>query len=886
MSGFRRFAARIAGLFRRAARDGDLADEFASHIQLETDENARRGMPPEEARRMALLRSGGMEAAKEAYRDQRGLPWLDQLARDTSFAARSFRKSPGLSASIVLILALAIGASTTVFSVVNGVLLDPLPFANADRLVWTVNRGRRPYDAMSPPDYADWGRLVTSFESVGTWTESAATLTGGLEPAHLSVADVSRGWFSMLGAPLALGRGFRPGEEGVGAPKVAVLSDALWRTQFGADPGVVGRTVDLDGTPYTVVGVASRQFDFPEATDLWRPLAVGAIAQCRGCRIFHGPLALLKRGVTFSQAGREAQVVAADLRARYPAPENGVEYDIQPLRAHLEGDTRTPLIVLLAAVGSLLLIACANIATLLLARAANRETEFGIRLALGAGGRRMASQLLAESLLLALVGGAMGVVLAVLGVHEVVAAQMAELPHLGPIAIDWRVIAFTLAITVATGVLFGLAPAFHAAGTDPVRSLGAGTRGTSATRNFTRMRRGLVAAELALVVPLVVGASLLGKSFGRLVAVDPGFDASHVVRFDLTLPGCGSTWAPDTTCANVQGPRYDSPEVQSVFSSELLRRLRAMPGTRSAAIAMGAPFTAWAHNQSILGIEGAAPPPEGSPNVVELKMVSPGYFATLGVPVLRGRAFDAGDRWKGRPVAIVSDGTVKAYFAGENPIGKTLNGWGEVVGVVGDTKTEGLNGAPEPAVYVPYAQHPAAWMTVLVHSAEPVSVVMADARAQVAAIDNTLPVFHMMPYQEAVDASAAPAGLAARVVSGFASIALLLAVIGIYGLMAFTVRARERELGIRVALGAQGRDVVALVIGDGIPLIVAGMSIGLLLTLVGSRVLRGYLYAVTPRDPVTYAVACAALVVVALVANWIPALRAGRIDPTITMRAE
>ncbi len=822
--------------------------------------------------------------------------------RPIGLAFRSLRRSPGFATAIVITLALSIGATTAMFSIVDGVLLAPLPFANADRLVWTVNRGTRPYDAMSPPDLADWKTLNDAFEDVGAWMTSQVGLVANGDPVHLTAAEVTGDWFAMFGTRMALGRELRSEDADPGAPKVTVLSNGVWRREFGGDRGIVGRTVSIDGTRYTIVGVAPPTFNVPSDADLWRPAIEDPHwSHVRGSRVFHGPVALLKRGVSFDDARRKARLVGAQLRAAYPEAETGLDYDIQPLRDHQVGDSRRLVLVLFGAVAALLLIACANIGTLMLVRATSRTGEIGIRLALGAGARHIATQLLVESLTLASLGAVLGLALAEGVVRIVVAQHSAAVPLLVNVSIDWIVLAFAIVATLAAGLAFGLAPALQAAGTDIVEALKSSGRSTSERKSSTYTRRAMVAFELALVVPLLIGAVLLTRSFARLVHVDPGFRTDHVVMFDIALPKCGTAWSPDSTCAGVVGPRYMKPAEVKAFGDQVVERLRALPGVRQVALGHGVPFTPWAINGGILTIEGQAPPPPDRPNVVEVKYASPGYFALLGIPVLRGREFTDDDRcvpkpgevWcnpavasDGRFVAVISAGAAKAYFGGENPIGKRLKNMGEIVGVVGDTKTEGLVGEPEPAVYLAFEQAPIFYMTVLIKSARDPGAVMRAAREQIAVIDKSLPIFDLRPMQDAVDASAAPARLAAQVVGGFAACALLLAMVGLYGIVAYAVRERQRELGIRLALGAQTGQVVRLVVRDAVVLAGAGTVIGLVAAIVSSRILQGLLYQIAPTDAMTYAASCMVLIVVAVAAAWIPARRAAGVDPLIAMRPE
>ncbi len=885
--------ARTRGLFGGGPSDRELDDELASHMEMQIDDDVRRGMSATDARRRAVAASGGIEAAKEAYRDRRGMPAIETLARDIKYGVRSLLKTPGLAVAVIATLAIGVGSTTVMFSIVNGILIDPLPFGNSDRLVWTVNRGARPYDAMAPLDMRDWARLVSSFQTVGSWAPTNGTIDGGSAALHVSVAEVTDNWFSMLGVRPQLGRGFAPGEQGQGAPKVVVLSDGLWRTAFGGDTSIVGRTATIDGAPYTVVGVAPRGFDFPDHAQLWRPIALSAYMwNSRGNRVFRGPVALLKPGVTFVRAEREARVAAAQMRAQDSLADAGLSFDIQPLQEHLVGDTRAPLVILLSAVGALLLIACVNVATLLLVRASARSAELGVRLALGAGRARLVSQLLVESLLLAVAGGLLGALFAVWGVRLLVDANIGDLPLLVNVRVDGRVLAFSLAVTAIAGVGFGLLPALQAARTDVMDSLRSGIRGASAAKSAARTRASLVAIEVALVVPLLIGASLLGKSFSRLVTADPGFRAERLVRFDLTMPQCGTVWLPDSTCAAVRGTHYNKPEEIRQFTHELLARLRALPGTQAASAGAGAPFTSWAKNQGALAIQGRTAPSDVNP--VEAKYIAPGYFTALGTSIVQGRDFTEHD-FHGRQdycstAAIVSEGAVKAYFGDLPPLSARLTGYcdstTQVVGVAKDLKTQSLSGSPEPVLYRSLDEAPIAQLTVLVRSTADLATVMTAARRTVADLDRSVPVYNLEPMAATIERAAAPALLSARVVSGFAVAALLLAVTGIYGLIAHVVRERRREFGIRIALGARPQQVVALTLRSGLIAVLWGIVPGIAIAAAGSRVLRGLLYGIGATDAPTYAMACVALVAVAVAACWLPARRAARIDPTIAMRAE
>jgi hypothetical protein len=663
-----------------------------------------------------------------------------------------------------------------------------LGFANEDWLVYVMNPGALRYDAISPPEFFAWQREMHAFEAMGTYVWSAANLTGGTAPVRLRIADVTSNWFALLVARMQLGRGFLPGEEGLGAPKVAVLSDALWRGQFGADAGVVGGRIFLDGTPYTVVGVAEPHAVLPDGADLWRPMALpAAMLACRVCPFFWGPVARLRPGVSLEQARRELRTVATRVRAQFPASQrtNVDAYDLVPLRRHIVGGTRMPLLVSLGAVACLLLIACANVATLQLARATARSAELGIRIALGASRGRIILLVLTESVALALMGGVLGTLLAAWGVHALRGVGLGSLPLLDGVGIGASVVVVTVAVSAATGVLFGLAPALHAMRTGSARAVRSAGRGASPGRTALRLRDAFVVAQLSLAVPLVIAAALLGKSLARLAAVDPGFRPDNLVLFTLALPQCGTIWAPDSTCAGVVGSHYDSPAAMNAFVDQLVRRLRALPGTQA-----------------------------------------------------------------------------------------------------GDTKSTHLEATPAPALYRPFAQSPTPWITAVVRSTAPFGALVAAVRAQVASLDKAVPLAGATRTEDAIATSAAAQWLVAAGVGGFAATALLLAAVGVAGLIAYAMRERRWELGIRLALGARHESVIRRALGWGLRPAVIGLGIGVALSLAGSRVLRNLLYGVPPTDAATYGAVCGAFLAIALVASLIPAQRASRVDPMETLRAE
>lgn len=795
---------------------------------------------------------------------------MEIFIQDVRQALRGMMRAPWFTFVVCGTLAVSIAANTVMFSIVKGVLFAPLALGAPEQLVALVNSGTRPGDYVSPLDLLDLRQEVRGLEALGGYATRSVNMTSGAEPVRLASADVTTNWFTLLGTPLEVGRGFTAGEERPEGVRAVVLSYAVWRSRFNADRGVVGRMIRLDDVPYLIAGVASRRLTFPGSPDIWRPFVFTPTVltpRARGSRLLQA-VGRVRMGTTLTQARGEFRAVAARLHQQYPDAETGLAFDLKPLRDYLVGDARSALLILFGAVGCVLLIACANVANLQLLRANSRSAEIGIRLALGSGRARIARQVLIESLLLAIVGGICGVALSWLALHAMIGTGIGNLPRINEVSVDGGVLAFSLALTLGTGLLFGVMPAVQSANSDVVQAIKAGTRGSSATKRSAWVRSALVVGEITLVVPLLVGAALFGQSFRRLLAVDPGFRPEHVIRFDLTLPEA----------------RYDSIRIRS-FTTALDERLNALPGVSGAAIGFGVPFTDWAKNMSGFHIVGHPPAAPDQPDLAELKWASPRYFSVLGIPVLRGRVFTKYDGVGGQKVVVVNKAFVKAFLPNENPLGQSME-YGEIVGVVGDTKTEALSATSMPAMYQPLSQSPIPYMTVLVRSPEEPSTVISEARKSVAELDPTVPLFNVMRLEDAVGASASRPRLDAWVVGGFAGVALLLAVIGIYSVMSYLVWERRRELAIRVALGGRSEQIVRLVLGRGLALVGLGLGLGLVVALAGNRVLSGLLYGIAPTDPITYALVCVTLVAITLMACFGPARRGARVDPAAAMRAE
>jgi putative ABC transport system permease protein len=802
------------------------------------------------------------------------------FARELSAAVRSLRKNPGFTCAVVAMLAVGIGATTAMFSVADGVLFAPLPYTNEKRLVEIVNHGTRGGDHISLLDMLDFRRGVKALDEVGAAYAGPKVLTGEGDPLSLGVGRVTANWFTMLGIRAEIGRVFASGEDGATAAQVVIISDELWRTRFGGDRGVLGRRLTIGGAPYTVVGVASPQMALPYKLGAWVPLSIDStdlLPPSRGSRFFEA-VGRVASGVSVGQARAEFKTVAARLYEQYPVAEKGLSFDLMPLRERIVGDSRPALLVLMAAVGFVLLIACANVASLLLLRARQRSQEMGIRLALGASPARVIREMLAESIVYGATGGVLGVLLAVMAVHEIVALRPANVPLIDDVTVDWRVLLFALCISFVTAIVFGIAPAVFASKTDLVEALTSGSRSSSAGKRSAVLRQSFVVLEIALSLVLLVSAGLLGTSFERLMSVDVGFQPRGVVHFDLLIPEDRPVAAAKT--------RADSFPLTRHFADAFVRELRGVPGTRAVGAALGAPFTGAAQNQTRVHIEGDPPDEADRPSLTMWKSVTPGYFETLGVPLVRGRTITDRDRADSPRVIVVNEAFVREFLRGDDPIGKVVTGAGEIVGVVRDIKNQSLTEAPVPAEYHVFDQLPVGYLTFVVRSSADPAAVIATARRRLAELDKTLPIFDAGAYDDLMRSTVSRAQFSWELVAGFSAFALLLAAAGIYSVVAFAVRQRQREFGIRIALGARQRAIVRLVLVHAARMTALGVGIGLIVALAASSALRSLLYGVGATDFATYALGCAVLIVATLAASWLPAWSAARVDPMVVMRAE
>jgi putative ABC transport system permease protein len=801
---------------------------------------------------------------------------VDAILQDLRYAARQLFRSPGFALVAVLTLALGIGANTAIFSVVNAVVLRPLPFPEPERIVAFVDAGN--YKGM----FLEYEERTESFEAIAGYTSYGfdLSLTGDGEPVRVESAGVTSGLFTVLGSEAALGRVFLPEEDWTGQHRVVLLSHSLWRQRYGSDPEIVGRSIQLDGMLHEVVGVMPSGFGFPSAsTRLWVPFGIDRADPHDLWAATAGTfVGRLRPGASVEQAGAEIRTLAPRLRELFPwqMPEHfWADATVRPLQDQLVGDVRPTLLVLLGAVALVLLGACANVANLLLARSSTRRREMAIRVTMGAGRGRIVKQVLTESLLLSALAGAAGLLLAVWGVELLVAGLPADTPRLHEIAIDRTVLGVALGLTLATGLLFGVLPALQASSLRVFGALKEGERtGRSAAQR--RLSSALVAGEMALAVMLVIGATLLIRSFWELSRVDPGFHSEGLVTATVAPPAF----------------RYADPEARRAFYQELLERLEAMPGVRRAAATTRLPFGAGAWG-SVFLIEGRPDPSvEGGdwPYAEIAAVVSEEYFETMGIPILEGRAFEAVDRADAPPVALVNEGLARRYWPDESPVGKRIRSpggpWVTVVGIARDTRVRGLVGEEDTGLYRPLRQSDAEVLSVVLRTSMDPATLAPSLRETVRSLDRDTPVEGIRSMEQLVSASVADRRFTMLLLAAFGATALLLGAMGIYGLLAYSVNERRREIGLRMALGAHERDVLRLVVRQGALLAAGGIVLGLIGAVAGSRVLSSLVYGISTTDAATFLVVPVVLLVIACFASYLPALRAARVDPMVALRAE
>jgi putative ABC transport system permease protein len=882
MKAVRAWWRRVAGVFAGRRAEQELSAELESHVALHVDDNLRAGMTPIEARRQAMVALGGVESTKEAYRERRGLPAVESLLRDLRYGLRTLRKSPGFAAAGIVILGLGIGVNSAIFTVVNAVVLRPLPFADADRIVrlWhtppqSTFPGMRTF-ALSPANFLDWEAQSASFAAMAIYRGGQPTLTGHGEPTAVLSLRASASFLPIFGLQPVIGRGFTVEDDREGGTPTVLLSEAFWRSRFGADPTILGQTVRLNLTAYTVIGVVPAP-SFLDEVQVWMPLRWGPTEIGERANHNYRAVAKLKAGVPVAQAQADLDAVSARLAQQYPAENKDWGALVVPLQEDLVGDARLSLLVLLGAVALVLLIACANLANLLLVRTHGRAREIALRGALGASRGRVVQQLLAEGLLLGIGGGAAGFVAASYGVDALVAVFGSALPRAQEIAVDGRVLAFTAGLSILTGLLAAFFPAWRLSGQDANEVLKQGASRGSSAASDGRLRQGLVVSEVALALMLLIGAGLLMRSLTSLRSVDPGFDARNVLTASVGIPMT----------------KYDTELKRNQFFDGLRQRLAALPGVESAAFIESLPLQGG--STQYVTVEGAPPVQDSEKPTVAVRLPSPGYFATARIPIKAGRDFTEADAFGAPGVIIVSERTAQRFWPGQNPLGKRIalsmmsDEMREVVGVVGEVKMNGLDAGAaesETALYAPAAQFAFNGASLLLRTSVPPESLTTALVGAVRAADSELPVLDIQTLEHVVEDSLGQRPTAMWLLAAFAGLALALASVGVYSVLAYTVRQRVREIGIRLALGAPSAGVLRMVVVDGLKPTLAGVALGLILAAALVRVLDTLLFGVSAHDPRTFTQVAAIVVAVGLVATLLPAWRATRVDPIMTLRAE
>jgi putative ABC transport system permease protein len=867
---------------QRERWDQERQRELHAYLEIETDENIARGMTREEARYAAHRKLGNTTQIREEIYRMNSLGFVESFWQDLRCGARMLRKNAGFTTIAVLTLALGIGANTAIFSVIHAVLLRPLPYDNPDRIVTLVESNPTrgfPRFSVSPPNYVDWRNQASAFQSMASVSRGDFTYTGGAEPERIGGANVAAPFFSVMGAEPFIGRTFLPEDDVVGRAGVVVLSYGLWAQRFGSDPQVIGKSLTLDGRPYRVIGVMQNGFQYPRGADLWVPSEFDQQSLGPGARGAHylRVLARLKTGVSIDQAQAEMTSLSQRLEEQYPKTNAGWTSRVISLNEVTVGAIRPTLLVLFGAVGFLLLIACANVANLLLARAAGRQREIAVRFSLGASRMRIARQLLTESILLSGIATACGLLLAEWAVRALRTLPPSNLPRAATIGLDLPVLGFAAAIAIVTGLLFGVAPALQVTRSAPAETLKEGGRSSSAGRQG--VRSALVVLETTLALMLLIGSGLLLKSFLRLQTVDPGFQSKNILTAGVTLPES----------------KY-STDVQKIqFVDQLLGRLQSVQGVREAAVASGNPMEGSNLGFAFATKDLQALSPADQPSA-GYYVVSPNYFHILGVPLLVGRYFAQEDSIGTPRVAIISQSIAERFFHDKSPIGQTIfigagaptptPLWREIIGVVGDVKDDGLGEAATMTVYEPVRQIGWRDLKVFVRSDSNPSQFVGVLRSQVLAVDKDQPVADIFTGDELMSQAVAQPQLRTLLLSLFATLALILASLGIYGVMSNTVAQRTHEIGVRMALGAGQSNVLRLVLKNGMRMTLLGIALGAVGAFALTRLMKSFLFHVTPTDPATFIEVALFLFAVALLASYIPARRATRVDPVIALRYE
>ena len=874
---------RVRSLFRRETVESEMEHELGFHRERQIEKYLKTGMSRGEALRLVRLEFGGLEQVKEDCRDARGVSLMESLAKDLRYGWRTLLKSPGFAAAALFTLALGIGANTAIFSVVYGILLRPLPFRDASHLVLLNETTPQVGDvSVSYPNFQDWRRQSRTFSEMAAVTGVKFNMAGSSEPQNIGGLAVSPNFLPMVGVRPVMGRGFTADEEKAGAAPVVLLSYALWQSQFGADDRAIGQTIRLDSRTVTVVGVLPPDFRWVEKCDVMEPIGVWAThndsATDRGRR---GDLLVAGRlapGVRMEQARAEMDAIAAGMARAYPEVNSQYGVNLRPLREAFSGDVRPAMLVLLGAAIFVLLVACANVANLFLMRGAARAREMALRIAIGASRGRIIRQILTESFLVALLGGVAGVCLAIAGIPSITRLIPPDTLAGASVGMNGAVLLFSAGLVVLSMFVSGLAPALHSTSGNVQSELKEGGKATSASAR-NRWRGLLATSEVALALVLLVGAGLMMKSLYRLLSVDSGFRSEHVLKLEMDL----------------RTSQYDKDPAVIAFWQQTLDRVRALPGVESAAVGTAIPLTE-DHSRTDITVEGMPLPRRGSHPHPDIHIVSPDYEETLGIRLLRGRGVTRADQENLPRVAMVNSTAAQRLYAGADPIGKRFTfgnagpggkpEWVTIVGVVADTKMYGLANPARLEVYLPFRQAASNRMALLVKSRQEQTGLVSAIRGIVRSIDKEQPIFRIATMQEVVKASVSTRRITLILLGLFSGLALVLAGIGIYGVISYSVAQRSREIGIRVALGARRGDVMRLVLTQGGKISAAGIVIGSAASLGLTRLMAKLLYSVSAVDPATFAVVAFVLALIAMVASYIPARRTLRVDQLIALRQE
>jgi putative ABC transport system permease protein len=888
----REISQRLRGLNLSPPNEAEIVEELAQHLDDVYQRVISSGANEADAQRAALNELAGELKDVQRYKQRRENPpvpdesgrlnLLADFLQDLRYAARMLAKNPGFTAVAVIALALGIGANTAIFSVVNTVLLRPLPYKDPEQLVMVWEDATKhgyPRDTPTAANYIDWRDQNSVFSGMAAIDEINLNLTNAGDPERLKGRRVSANLFALLGVEPQLGRVFNAAEDQPGAQHVAVLSHRLWQRRFGGDANIVNKTLTLDGEAYTVTGVMPARFEFPEKdVEIWVPIAFDAREAANRNRHYLEVVARLKPGVTLEQAQTEMTTIGARLQQQYPQTNTDIGVAVTSLHEHQVGDIKPALLILLGAVGLVLLIACANVANLLLARAAIRQKEIALRVALGARRWRLLRQFLTESVLLATIGGTLGLAIAFGGLLLLRSFIPENISQAREITLDLKVLGFTLLVSILTGLIFGLAPAIQAVRMNQSETLKEGGRDSVTGRSGKRLRGLLVTAEVAVSLVLLIAAGLLINSFLRLRNTDPGFRVDHLLTMKVELPY----------------PKYEQAQRRNEFFNNVVQRVQSIAGVRSAAVTVNLPLYRQGNSISIQ-IAGRPEPPPGQEPIIVTRMISPGYFETMGIPLVSGRQLTDHDTEKSPNVVVISETMARRYWPGEDAIGKRIAAgrvtsdadWIQVIGVVKDVHQFELSADPKPQMYLSYRQAEFFWPEDLVvrTDVDPASLA-ATVRNAVWEIDKEQPVSNIRTMEDILADSIARQRFSMLLLGVFAGVALLLAAVGIYGVMSYSVAQRTHEIGIRMALGAQTSAVLKLAVGYGLKLVVAGVVIGLVAAFVLTRLMSTLLFGITATDPATFALISLLLIAVAAIASYIPARRATKVDPLIALRYE